>query len=991
MTWFRFLKSEGYFDPEQNPDPVNGDSNPYWDALGYLEQLSRQICEGKNTELIDDLLLIIRNVSQNPKDNSVTWYLIIKILCNIPASRIPIEILSFIPIWLSGKHDTMIQTAEICDNLLPKFLNADPAPDDIIKAETIISLIFQIERAKCDFTDMEEVPYQSRLYLHFLVDRFKKNKIIEKIARYCSSGIILDLGRKLKFLLLDQPPFITDLLSNEHNDVKVKVKIDGGNLLILSILPNQWTLLSTIENWEQRERLELGQLLISTLQESDISYGLDDNELLKRMDYALNVDRLSSFNYVKIKDLGERYFNSQNLYNVYAHIFREILFEIAKIHPEEGLKVMEIICLDSKYKIPFFRRLSLYIIARNWNSTKSLFWRLLQEDGPFHLFSSYIYWDELYELLNSNQYSLTTEELDTIGKIIQQGITTEDENASENVSQEWTLGWYSALRYTEPFKSKYASLSKSLGIDHSRFEQMGNINMELRNSNISQISQDDILEKTNGEIVHLLRTFTQKQVYSEISVRGLADTLFSTVECNPDYFTKELHLYLNVNYIYVSRIIDGFTSAWQNHKTLDWESVLLFCQGLIERVSIIHSSNTSAHEVDSQWDQVSDSIAGLIIEGTKEDENSFSMDLLPLAKRIVHFIVSDLKPSNDLIQSGLDYRTYFLNSNAAKSLKALLDYSLHRARNIENPEEMEKWEIDIRSLLESTGRKGVIETFLLEGMYLEQFRYLDNEWIINQIEGLYNSDEDKWLSFMGGLLCSRPSRDAELYKILRRHYMRLLGNDILVGDLNNNRLVDHLSAFYFWNFETLSPNNLLFEYIEKASIEQLTLLINFISLQKGYPNTLSATELEKFQSCLFVLWNYLTVKFYNSKTEEKLIPLSQLCQWIAFVPKLDELYTDLLVKCCKHIERSHLAGNVLQDLNSLIPRGDPNTTAQSIGKIVLSISFNYYMSDREKDHLRNIVLFLIQQGHRGSALKICNKMAADHQLYFLREIYDANS
>ena len=96
---------------------------PYWEVLEYLEKLSIQISQGKETELIDELLTVIENVSKHPKDNYRTWYTFIKILSSIPNEKIPVKILHFIPVWLSGKFDTMIQTSELCDKLLPKFLN----------------------------------------------------------------------------------------------------------------------------------------------------------------------------------------------------------------------------------------------------------------------------------------------------------------------------------------------------------------------------------------------------------------------------------------------------------------------------------------------------------------------------------------------------------------------------------------------------------------------------------------------------------------------------------------------------------------------------------------------------------------------------------------------------------------------------------------------------------------------------------------------------
>lgn len=116
MVWFNFLLNQGYFDPEKNPGPVEamgGFQIPYWESLTYLEKLSLSIKEGKDAEAIDPLLNIIKEISEHPKDNYRTWYVLIKILVNIPNDRIPIQIFEHIPVWLSGIFNTNVQTAEL--------------------------------------------------------------------------------------------------------------------------------------------------------------------------------------------------------------------------------------------------------------------------------------------------------------------------------------------------------------------------------------------------------------------------------------------------------------------------------------------------------------------------------------------------------------------------------------------------------------------------------------------------------------------------------------------------------------------------------------------------------------------------------------------------------------------------------------------------------------------------------------------------------------
>src|ERR1700746_183170 len=149
MKWFDFLKEQGYFDPKNNPEPVQvkeGFQLPLWESLRYLEKLAAEIREGKEHEYIDEILSIIKNVSENPKDNYRTWYIFIKLLGNIPNDRIPKQILNYIPVWLDSKFDTMLQSSELIENLLPKFLNENPTKDDIEKAEYILFFLLKINK-----------------------------------------------------------------------------------------------------------------------------------------------------------------------------------------------------------------------------------------------------------------------------------------------------------------------------------------------------------------------------------------------------------------------------------------------------------------------------------------------------------------------------------------------------------------------------------------------------------------------------------------------------------------------------------------------------------------------------------------------------------------------------------------------------------------------------------------------------------------------------
>ena len=208
--WFNELKKRGYFKPNLNTRPQETEKGyfiPKWNVLPYLEQVSQQVNIRGNKKYIDELCLIIVEISKykdskgNHIDNYRTWQYFVKILSNLPNNKITLRIINLIPIWLNSRFDTTLPSAEITRKLLPKFLTDNP--NDIKKAEKIIKLITSIkippinEEEKKDLE--EEIKVELLLDPHFLKEGFEKYS--EDIGRKCSEKVIEDLVIKIKKLL----------------------------------------------------------------------------------------------------------------------------------------------------------------------------------------------------------------------------------------------------------------------------------------------------------------------------------------------------------------------------------------------------------------------------------------------------------------------------------------------------------------------------------------------------------------------------------------------------------------------------------------------------------------------------------------------------------------------------------------------------------------------------------------------------------------------
>jgi len=345
--------------------------------------------------------------------------------------------------------------------------------------------------------------------------------------------------------------------------------------------------------------------------------------------------------------------------------------------------------------------MTLYVICENWNTTKSLFWELVKDNDALHLFSIYKYQKELYDLLHRSQQALGKEEKEILQNIINQGEQDEVNEQDENHKEYWQLRWYAALKDIDPFKEKYLSLSKSLNITNEHYENLGEVRM--RSGSVSPISKDDLLEKSNQEIAEYIKNFKPKDRWEDPNISGLPDILGSAVETQPEKFADEIELYQDIAYIYSYSMLNAFCEAWKKQKAFNWEKVLRYCLHTLKNKKFYSGELKTENDTwNATADWVVGSIAHLLTDGLQNDKNAFDVSLLPLAKEIVQIMVSNLKRVDDFKGTNMDYPTYSLNSTAGKSLRALFDYSLQRARNLFKYEDKGKWEPEMQTLFEET-------------------------------------------------------------------------------------------------------------------------------------------------------------------------------------------------------------------------------------------------------------------------------------------------
>jgi hypothetical protein len=984
-SWFEILKRKGVFKPENNPVPIQKKEViqiPFWEPLIYIEKLSVQIKNGSDLELIDDIISIINSVSQKPVHNSSTWYFFIKILINLPKEKIPLTTLEFIPIWLNGNFDTIAESSEICQNLLPKFLDDNPTMDDIAKAEMILSYLFSIEKVNVVEESIFGIPsksYRSRVYMDYLVDALIDKKLTQKIVTHCSDQIIFDLADNLKKLRFDFP-----------NGINIYLKMKKGEFIILSQIEdvnlkfsvwektNPENIIGTfsIDKFAKLSDKQTINEVISKIKEFGIEYEeSEDNEHnFQVLTNAIENGSYYSFSDDKISTLSSDYHKGDIVVEVFSLIFRDLLFEKVKHNTEDGLSLLKTFALDNKYRLPFFRRVVLFIIGENWKACKKVFWEIFNCNDPIHIFSKYAFEKDLYELLNKNQTLLGKREIQALKKIIDKGPKDEKEGRDPHYLQYWQLRWFSSLRNTSPFKESYEKLSKLENLTNEHYEN--NAVVTTRFGSVSPFSVDELLQKSNVEIVEFIHGFKPKDSWEEPTTEGLSDALSLAIQTEPQKFSDEIELYKDVPSIYAYHISHGFREAWKNKKPFNWENVLNFYLTYITSDKFTSGENLSINDgwgVSPDW--VTGSIGNLLTEGLQSDGNAFDLSLLPITKEILKIIVPRLKPVDDFKKTNLDYTTYSLNSTAGKTLRTLLDYSLRRARNLKAENNLPRWEQEIKDLLEESFRKGIIDGYILTGWYFQQFYFLDNDWVIDKIKEHYKLDDKEWIAFFSGFSYGNPPFNKEIYHLFYPHYERAIRTNVKIKSFHNHGIIRHLVAFYFWGFEDLEEEGLLLMLIDKSNHKNILELINFVWRQEGYLKSLSLGEERSFETVILKLWNFLAIKYEIANGEDEQEVLASLSNLLVFAPELNETTTALVLKSCGITGKKFHSHYLIENLNKLKCKTNPLESAKHIGVILNSIQFPQYLSSVDIKHIIDLIEFLYENGQKQCTNEFCNKMA----------------
>lgn len=216
FPWLKPLNEKGYFDPQNNPPPQEvPDSKefftiPYWNVLGYLENVAYKIKDNPDTEVIETLLEIVKKIItyQDKKgeriENYRTDWAMIKVIFSLPIDNITQKHIEFVRSALNSRFDNTLVASEICNTVLPKLLQKQ-AESLFFNLLDIILSFKKIEK-KLFYDDKKMYEYTSIIHEYWLREELRKYK--QKIAELCGiDAARIAIGKIKKILEEDISKF----------------------------------------------------------------------------------------------------------------------------------------------------------------------------------------------------------------------------------------------------------------------------------------------------------------------------------------------------------------------------------------------------------------------------------------------------------------------------------------------------------------------------------------------------------------------------------------------------------------------------------------------------------------------------------------------------------------------------------------------------------------------------------------------------------------
>jgi len=1007
VDWFHPLKEKGYFSPENAPGPKTTDeegyySIPQWKVLPYLERVSQQINVPGNERYTDELLTIIRDVSNyrgtNNRhiDNYRTWWYFVKILLNIPNKDITLEIIDLISIWLDSRFNVLLTGSEIATKLLPKFLPDIPTKEDIQKAEMILDHITAVKGIELPEKLEPSIPADREnprpaIDKFWLVESFIKQGNAARIGEKCTEKPIYFIADRLKEIFRHRNPVY-------QHDIEFEDKT--CHIAVLHTKDYEFDCSVEIVTNQLRDREHLNFKIVKCKNNKcfvekikiEISKSTMIKEIEERLDKELELfyeNIFYDYSFIWFRSLsGVTEPTIYDMKKVLTLILRDILLEKAR---KDKLVIQGF--LGHRYQYPLFKRLVLFVISECWNDFKEEFWKIINTPNGEELFDDSNYEPEIYTLLEKNIGEFTSQEKERIKEIIEKG---PQRFLPDTYIDYWKQKWYSALKDDPDFAELYHRYRKKTQMKEE---------ISFREPAVQvgpgppPLTKEEVLDMSNEELAKFLSKFKTKDMWRGPTAGGLSDILRKAVKEQPEKFISDLLPFLNTNYYYVYSILWGVRDAWNNRKSIEWGKLLNFIKQYTDRDKFwedrLKMEGRDFWDADHRW--VAGMVGELIQEGTRDDNWAFPEKYLSAAQEILFLIIDNLKIRQ--IEEIKDPVSHALNSTFGKTITALIFLAWRIARLEERKGEKEgiKWSDDIRNKYEKVFEEGILEAYTLFGQYLPVLHAIDKLWVEQKIKEFESIEEQMWSVFMSGYLFNRALYH-ELYRLMRRHYLKAISYPF-EREYAEEGVVQHIGLSYLYGFEDFSEDSLFGKMLERWNPSHMQELISFFWMQRknlmesAEEDISDSNQNERLKNRIIQFWRRLHEKYKDedrdSLTEDDKKILSRVTLLAVFLSRIDDENVEWLTLSAPYVILDFNILFFIEYLDDLKDKGDKIESSKYIGRIFLKM-LDEFIPEYKDENIRSIVEFLYKTKEEeivDIANEICN-IYLSHGLEFLRDIYE---
>ncbi len=629
---------------------------------------------------------------------------------------------------------------------------------------------------------------------------------------------------------------------------------------------------------------------------------------------------------------------------------------------------------------PIYLRIAIFAINRHFNKLEYLFWNWINDVGnPLNIFGIK---HELYELFKSKISSFPSEKVELILDFIENlEIHIPDDKTIDDNDIQMKIAyrkreWLSAIsKSNNPLVNdniQYYENINSAPVSHPGFYFW----TESGSGTISPITKEKLLNMKNKDLVDYLNEFSGDDRYDGPSKDGLSEILKLSVIEKPTKFSRSLQLFLKVEHVYISAILRGLLEVWKSKKMIDWNNIIIFIENLVSSVDFYSVNNKDERFDYTKWCILD--IADLITEGTREDDNAFSPELLSMAEnillKIANNIDSDLKYSPEVVNE-------VLNSMRGRVYTALVNYSLRYAR-VYKHQEKQRWKKQIKLFFEERILKSPevsSEIWSIMGQFLPNIAYLDNEWLEDNINNIFPVKlKDQWLATMHSYLFFSTTVYKNLYILLKENnqYLKTIKTKF-DDEYISKKLVNHIGVGYLEEFDDINDNDsLLKNLLENKRADQLEDLVSYICDIKL---SIIGKKVEK----IIILWRILYDILYDLHIDpEYQSAVGKLVNWLSILNEFDDEVLKWIKFSSIYVNRSHELHRLVENL-LLQATKNPNNVAE----VYLHLIKNDIYPDYKEDNIIQTIDIIFNSGLKEKANIICNAYF-DIGKYFLRDVFN---